>query len=503
TINITQSQRRLSSSVSRKQTSTAIFGAATASHTRSNDTQEVPKALQCELDDHLQSLKEKLSVSPSRLRLITQSFVETLRKGLSEPGQAVPMIPTFVFGYPTGEEKGDFIALDLGGTNLRVCLVKLKGQGNFEITQAKYRLSEEQKHEDGQKLLDFCAECLMRFLVDHFPNGTPEGMALGFTFSYPILQDKIEQGVLVRWTKGFGNPNIEGRDVSEMFNKSLKRYNCPLSVTALINDTTGTLIASRYTNPQTEVGLILGTGTNSAYMDKMENITKLKIDGCNKDELMAINCEYGAFDSFEHKHLPRTKYDEVIDLTSNKPHEQSYEKMIAGLYLGEVFRLIICEMIDEGVLFLGQNTYKIEKQFVFETAFLSLMETDSSDEQLLSAGLFLHFFDITTSQEERKFFKSLAELIGIRAARLSACGIAALVLHKGIQEQGCNVAVDGSLYEKYPGYAEKMHQGLVDIIGEDGKKIKSSHAEDGSGVGCAIIAAMTKARKDAGKFVNF
>lgn len=76
-------------------------------------------------------------------------------------------------------------------------------------------------------------------------------------------------------------------------------------------------------------------------------------------------------------------------------------------------------------------------------------------------------------------------------------------MHKAIQEQGCNVAVDGSLYEKNPGYTEKMHQGLIAIIGEDGKKIKSSHAEDGSGVGCTIIGAMTKARKDAGTFVNY
>jgi len=25
------------------------------------------------------------------------------------------MIPTFVFGWPTGQEKGDYLALDLGG----------------------------------------------------------------------------------------------------------------------------------------------------------------------------------------------------------------------------------------------------------------------------------------------------------------------------------------------------------------------------------------------------
>lgn len=53
---------------------------------------------------------------------------------------------------------------------------------------------------------------------------------------------------------------------------------------------------------------------------------------------------------------------------------QSFEKMIAGLYLGEVFRLVICELIDEGDLFLGQITYKIEKPYAFDTAFLSLIE---------------------------------------------------------------------------------------------------------------------------------
>lgn len=47
---------------------------------------------------------------------------------------------------------GEYLALDLGGTNLRACLVTLMGGGKFEITQTNYRLTEEQKHEDGQKL---------------------------------------------------------------------------------------------------------------------------------------------------------------------------------------------------------------------------------------------------------------------------------------------------------------------------------------------------------------
>jgi hexokinase len=54
--------------------------------------------------------------------------------------------------YPEGTEVGEYLALDLGGTNLRVCLVTLLGEGKFEVTQTKYRLTEEQKQEDGQKL---------------------------------------------------------------------------------------------------------------------------------------------------------------------------------------------------------------------------------------------------------------------------------------------------------------------------------------------------------------
>jgi len=46
--------------------------------------------------------------------MITEAFSETLELGLKKTGQVVPMIPTYVFGWPTGDEVGDFLALDLG-----------------------------------------------------------------------------------------------------------------------------------------------------------------------------------------------------------------------------------------------------------------------------------------------------------------------------------------------------------------------------------------------------
>lgn len=72
--------------------------------------------------------------------------------------------------------------------------------------------------------------------------------------------------------------------------------------------------------------------------------------------------------------------------------------------------------------------------------------SDPTDELLTVIGIFTHFFGIETTVEERQFFKQLAVLIGTRAARLSACGIAAIVSKKGYLEEGCAVGADGSLY---------------------------------------------------------
>ena len=44
---------------------------------------------------------------------------------------------------PTGDETGTVLALDLGGTNLRVCEVVLDGQGKHRMRQKKYVVSDE------------------------------------------------------------------------------------------------------------------------------------------------------------------------------------------------------------------------------------------------------------------------------------------------------------------------------------------------------------------------
>lgn len=65
-------------------------------------------------------------------------------------------------------------------------------------------------------------------------------------------------------------------------------------------------------------------------------------------------------------------------------------------------------------------------------------------------GIFSHFFAVETTLAERQFFRALAKLIGRRAARLSSCGIAAIVSKMGYLDEGCEVGADGSLYNVRP-----------------------------------------------------
>lgn len=123
------------------------------------------------------------------------------------------------------------------------------------------------------------------------------------------------------------------------------------------------------------IGAIFGTGTNAAYMEECGEIPKLKHMNLPPDMKMAINCEYGAFDN-EHKVLPRTKYDIIIDKESPRPGQQTYEKMIAGLYLGELFRLTALDLNDKpGVKIFGdQDVSKLKKPYSLDAAFLSAIE---------------------------------------------------------------------------------------------------------------------------------
>ena len=420
------------------------------------------------------------------------------------------MNPTWVMGYPDGYETGTFLALDMGGTNLRVCEIILpEEKGEFEIIQSKYRLPEELKTGESDELWEYIADCLQQFIEYHHEVDDLEQMKgmnklpLGFTFSFPATQNFIDHGVLQRWTKGFDIAGVEGKDVAPLFEAALEKRKLPIKLSALINDTTGTLIASHYTDDTMKIGCIFGTGCNAAYMENCGSVPKIASHNLPPDMPIAINCEYGAFDN-ELVVLPRTPFDVIVDKDSPRPGQQAFEKMIAGLYLGELFRLALVDLHENKNvnLFEGQDIGKLRKAYSLDASFLSLIEEDPFENLSETNELFVRELSIKANRPELELCRRLAELIGTRAARLSACGVAAICKKKHIES--CHVGADGSVFNKYPHFKARGAQALREILDWQGKRdpVDIRAAEDGSGVGAALIAALTIKRVNAGNLAG-
>lgn len=115
--------------------------------------------------------------------------------------------------------------------------------------------------------------------------------------------------------------------------------------------------------------------------------------------------------------------------------------------------------------------------------------------------------NITCTPPELELIRRLAELIGTRAARLSSCGVAAICKKKDYKS--CHVGADGSVFNKYPHFKARGAQALREILDwpektnateEDPVEILA--AEDGSGVGAALIAALTLKRVNEGNLAG-
>ncbi|KAI9321414.1 hypothetical protein BX666DRAFT_975096 [Dichotomocladium elegans] len=404
------------------------------------------------------------------------------------------MIPTFVSGRPTGQETGRYLALDLGGTFLRVCEVNLKGNRDFSLHQQKYKVPEAIKSGEMRDLCDFIADCLDTFItkeMDHqVPMLAPERTTfqLGFTFSFPVSQTSINRGVLKQWTKGFSCKNAVDRDVVVMLQDSLLRKNVPVNIAAIVNDTVGTLMALGYRQPETAIGVILGTGTNACYYEDLDHIPKWK-GGKTAFDHMVINTEWGAFDN-ERIVLPLTTYDCKVDRESINPRQQTFEKMISGMYLGEIARNCIIHYIDRQLLFAGRSSSALNGQYSFETSYMSTIQADDTTDLAETRHILEDVLSVPgTTLSDRRAVKRIIELVGRRAARLSACGLAAVLKLCNLLETGCTIAIDGSLYEHYPGFEMTMMEALTELYGPAiESKVILSLARDGSGLGAAIVA---------------
>lgn len=120
---------------------------------------------------------------------------------------------------------------------------------------------------------------------------------------------------------------------------------------------------------------VAGTGSNACYVERTKN-TECAIAGRYNDSKpdMLINTEWGAFGENDTLDFVVTEFDRSIDESSINPHKQIFEKMISGMYMGELTRLVLEKLINDGLLFGGKSAPDLMKRGKFFTKYVSEIE---------------------------------------------------------------------------------------------------------------------------------
>ncbi|XP_026176995.1 hexokinase-2 isoform X2 [Mastacembelus armatus] len=437
------------------------------------------------VDKYLQHLQ----LSDETLMDVSIRFRREMDKGLcrdTNPTAAVKMLPTFVRSTPDGTEQGEFLALDLGGSNFRVLLVKVmaNGEQKVEMESQIYAVPEHIMRGSGTELFDHIADCLAHF-VDKM-GIKDKKLPLGFTFSFPCQQTKLDESVLMSWTKGFKSGGVEGKDVVSLLRKAIqKRGDFDIDIVAVVNDTVGTMMTCGYDDQHCEIGLIVGTGTNACYMEQMRNIDLMDSD----DGRMCVNTEWGAFGDDGALDDLRTDFDQDLDAGSLNPGKQLFEKMISGMYMGELVRLILVRMAKEHLLFQGKTTAELLTTESFNTKYIYAIE---DEEGLASAEKVLRDLGLDPTVEDCIGTQRVCQIVSTRAAHLCAAALAAVLRqirdNKGTEKLRTTIGVDGSVYKSHPEFSRRLNKMVRRLVPDC--DVRFLQSQDGSGKGAAMVTAV-------------
>ena len=425
--------------------------------------------------DKFKDILAEFTIGGERLHEIAATFRQDLQLGLRDVTlSSMRMLKSYV-GLPSGKETGEYLALDFGGTNIRVFLIRLDGEGKFEIIKRVGRplivpgeYNYISKDATAEQMFDFIAA-----LVDEAIDGDrSRKFYLGHTFSFPSTQDNLYHARLIIWTKEFATQGVEGKVANDLLVEALKRRGADnVEPVAVLNDTVAVLLSAAYKTPDTFIGSIYATGHNTCYLEP-----SIHDPNCFGAGGMILNLECGNFSK-----LVPNRFDKEYDEQSEKPGEQRFEKMVSGRYMGELLGMAIAELLGEK-----------GKKYGLSSIDMSMMILDESENLQRASDIIMAKVGRELDRDDVAKIRELASAIVIRSARLVAASFVALVWQRAgsgkIQKQ--HVAVDGSVYEKMPLAKENITKAISELLGEDAANVDTILDNGGSGLGAAIAAAM-------------
>ena len=315
------------------------------------------------------------------------------------------MLPSFSHQLPTGNESGQYLALDVGGSTLRVALVQLSGRdenGKQEsriLSNQRFHIDSAIKALEGTAFFDWMAlrvcETVPKELERESSPEAPLSMALAWSFPIELVfpplclhgveteadcihrQTSLGAGKLQAMGKGFmANKGLVGQDLGDIVKAACKKQGLDVEVEAILNDSSACLLSQAYSHTSTRFGLILGTGFNIGAYLPVSIIGRRKfgsrpVGWFDRASHVIVNTEMGMFG---HNILPITRWDRQLLDAHRRPDFQPLEHMVSGMYLGEVARYALIEAIETTGIFGGAVPSSLTGTYSLGTDTLSIIE---------------------------------------------------------------------------------------------------------------------------------
>ncbi|MCX7885251.1 MAG: hypothetical protein N2448_09535 [Caloramator sp.] len=369
-----------------------------------------------------------------------EDFISEMEKGLTYDEGTLKMIPTYLTIDGSIPENKPVIVMDAGGTNFRVAVVifddKKRSQiSDFSVYPMPGSDREISKEEFYNKVVDYVEPVLNK------------SDRIGFCFSYPTEVLPNKDGIVLQMSKQVKIDGIIGDIVGENILKRIKERGYGDKKIVILNDTVATLLGGKAFCPEKSfesyIGFILGTGTNTCYIEDCRNIKKI----ANADESsnMIINMESGGYGK-----IKRGAVDREFDMEMIDTNEYLFEKMVSGRYLGPlIFKTI--KKAAESNLFTGKFSSNINKLESLNLKDVSEFLNFPYSDNVLSKCCF--------NEDDRLTLFYIIDFMIERAAKIIAISLAGTIKKIGKGKNPLKpvcITADGSTFYKLKGFREKL-----------------------------------------------
>jgi hexokinase len=249
----------------------------------------------------------------------------------------------------------------------------------------------------------------------------------------------------------------------------------------LLNDTVATLLAGKSASFGREydsfIGFILGTGTNTCYIESNKNI--LKTGNLDQAKSQIINIETGAMGK-----VPRSDLDTIFDKTTVNPGSYKFEKMFAGGYFGGLCLTTLKAASEEGLLSPGATK-----------GIMILDELSSGEVNSFVTGKVADCSPLSLLKMEKadtEICIGIIEGLIDRSAKLVAANIAAVILktNKGkTADKPILITIEGTTFYRMHNLRIHFERYLNQYLKDDNLRFyEFTEVQQSSLVGAALAA---------------